>query len=62
LQVNTSGNTITITPYSDNSLTTPITTESYTASSAPTGSVGVGIIEAPAGYSQGNTIGPFTAQ
>jgi hypothetical protein len=53
---------ITVTPYSDNALTSPIATESYTASSAPTGSVGVGIIQVPGGNNPSNTIGPFTAQ
>lgn len=62
LEVQTSGTSISVTPYSDNALTTPITTETYTASSAPTGSVGVGLIGVTGGNNPNDTVGTFTAQ
>jgi hypothetical protein len=45
-------------------LSVPYGTETWVAGSAPTGTVGVGIIETPAGSLtvQGDAIGPFTAQ
>jgi hypothetical protein len=68
LSVSTSGYTVTVTPYSDNALTSPIATEVYTSASAPPiGAAGVGIIQGamsdPGDFgSTTNSIGPFQAQ
>lgn len=60
IKVTTSNNTITETAYSDTGMTTSIGSTSTTQTS-PIKGLGVGIIKAPAGVTQGSTVDSFNA-